>query len=74
MSNICSQLHNLFNALPRFHYPFNREEIILNGVYILFEEGEYAHGGGRIVRVGTHRGNNRLYNRLQEHFIKENKD
>ncbi len=74
ISNICSQLHSLFNILPRFRYPFLRENIIPNGIYILFEKGEYAHGGDRIVRVGTHRGDNRLYDRLREHFIKENKD
>ena len=28
----------------------------------------------RIVRIGTHRGDNNLYNRLKEHFINENKD
>jgi len=33
-----------------------------------------GHGGDRIVRVGTHRGDNRLISRLKEHFIVENKD
>jgi hypothetical protein len=50
------------NGLPR------------NGIYILFEAGETAHGTDRIVRVGTHTGQNQLRSRLRQHFVKENKD
>lgn len=74
MSQICNELHLLFNNLERYNFPFNEEDIPLNGVYVLFQEGEHAHGGDRIVRIGTHTGNNRLRLRLKEHFIKENKD
>ena len=45
-----------------------------NGIYILFEKGEKAHGEDRIVRIGTHTGNNQLLSRLNQHFINENKD
>ena len=45
-----------------------------NGIYILFEEGEQAHGMKRIVRIGTHTGNNQLRPRLSQHFINERKD
>lgn len=74
MSQICNELHLLFNNLERYRFPFNEKDIPLNGIYLLFEEGELAHGGDRIVRIGTHTGNNRLRSRLKEHFIKENKD
>jgi len=74
MNNYCKQLHGLFNELPRHHFPYDVESIPLNGIYILFEDGEHAHDYDRVVRVGTHRGKNKLPSRLKEHFIKENKD
>ncbi len=33
-----------------------------------------SHGTNRIVRVGTHTGNNQLRSRLRQHFLIENKD
>lgn len=45
-----------------------------NGVYILFEKNEFGHNGDRIVRIGSHTGNDNLVKRLEEHFLKENKD
>lgn len=74
MRQICEQLHRIFNALPRYRFPFEESPIPLNGIYILFEEGEHAHGVDRIVRVGTHRGANQLRSRLKQHFLNENKD
>ena len=74
MSDICNNIHNIFQNLKRYKFPFNEEELPQNGIYILFEKGELAHNGDRIVRVGTHTGNNNLVKRLKEHFIKENKD
>lgn len=74
MSNICNELHHIFSSRKRHHFPFNESDIPKNGIYILFEKGEMAHGTERIVRVGTHTGDNRLHSRLQEHFLKENKD
>ena len=74
MSKICAELHHLFNSKKRFYFPFNELEIPLDGIYILFEKGEYAHGGDRIVRVGTHTGMAQLRSRLKQHFINENKD
>jgi len=70
----CPKLHKLFNNLKRFSFPFNEEEIPLNGIYILFEKGEKAHGADRIVRAGTHTGLNQLRSRIKQHFINENKD
>ena len=74
MSEICYQLHHLFNSLPRHRFPFDDVEIPRNGIYVMFEEGERAHGVDRIVRVGTHTGDNQLRSRLKQHFVKENKN
>lgn len=74
MSKICHNIHQRFNGMQRFSFPFNDNEIPKNGIYILFEKGEIGHSGDRIVRVGTHTGINQLRSRLEQHFIKENKD
>ncbi len=74
MSKVCEELHQIANQLPRYYFPLDKEKIFKNGIYILFEKGEKAHNLDRIVRIGTHSGNNNLYNRLKEHFINENKD
>ena len=49
-------------------------EIPRGGIYVLFENGETGHGEERIVRIGTHTGQGQLPSRLQQHFLKENKD
>lgn len=74
MSQICHDIHQLFNAAERYSFPFNDKDIPKNGIYILFEKGEYAHAEDRIVRVGTHTGIDQLRSRLKQHFVKENKD
>jgi hypothetical protein len=71
---ICNKIHVLFASLPKFGFPFDANKVPQNGIYILFENGEFAHGVDRIVRVGTHTGNNQLRSRLEQHFLKENKD
>lgn len=74
MSEVCPALTEALNSLPRLRFPYDRSHIPLNGIYVLFEEGEPAHGGDRIVRVGTHTGTDRLPHRLEEHFLAQNKD
>ena len=74
MSEICNELHQLFNNLERFRFPLDENKIPLNGIYVLFEAGEKAHGKDRIVRIGAHTGDSQLRSRLQQHFINENKD
>ena len=74
MSEICVKLHKLFSKLNEFRFPFDAARIPQNGIYILFEKGELAHGMDRIVRIGTHNGNGNLLSRLNEHFITPNKD
>ena len=70
----CAELHQHLAALPRYRFPFDATELPKNGIYILFESGEHAHGTDRIVRIGTHRGQDQLPARLKEHFLTENKD
>ena len=72
--NFCEELHKIFNDMKKYKFPFNEQEIPKNGIYILFEKNEFAHKTNRIVRVGTHTGQNQLLSRLQQHFLNENKD
>lgn len=74
MSKNCEELHKIFNNAKRYEFPFDEKNIPKNGIYILFEKGEKAHDKDRIVRIGTHTGNNQLSPRLKQHFLNENKD
>lgn len=74
MSEACELLHHWANTLPRLNACNSAGEVPKNGIYLVFEKGETAHGGDRIVRVGTHTGNDRLAKRLHEHLFKPNKD
>jgi hypothetical protein len=74
MSYICQSVHQLFAGLPQLRSPFDKAQIPMNGIYVLYEHGEVAHGVDRIVRIGTHTGANQLPSRLEQHFLKENKD
>jgi hypothetical protein len=70
----CERLHKLFNGMkPR---RFEKSEIdgigFENGVYVIFEEGEKAHGGNRVVRIGTTTGDKTTpAGRLTEHYENE---
>lgn len=73
MTEACRYLHEQLSHLPRLR----REDLARlpkNGIYVLFENGENAHGNDRIVRVGTHRGQNNLVPRIREHLYTPNKD
>jgi len=74
MSKNCNTIHQWFNGMRKFTFPFDKQEIPENGIYILFEKGEFAHSTNRVVRIGTHTGQNQLRSRLFQHFLKENKD
>lgn len=74
MGEICCRLHQIFNLQRIYDFPYHDSDVPLNGVYLLFEAGELAHGGKRIVRVGTHTGQNQLRSRLKQHFLLEKKD
>ena len=74
MSSNCAAIHEIVKKLKRYHFPFEESEIPLNGIYLLYEKDEIGHHQDRIVRVGTHTGDNQLRSRLKQHFLKENKD
>lgn len=74
MKSIVAELHELFNNKTRLSFPFEDKDIPKNGVYIIFQKGESFKGMDRIVRVGTHTGQNQLRSRLRQHFEKENKN
>ena len=46
----------------------------LNGIFILYEQGETSHGTERIVRVGTHAGKDQLPSKVKLHIVNGNKD
>jgi hypothetical protein len=73
MTEACQYLHDILSRLPRLRRD-DLERVPPNGVYVLFEKGEYGHGGKRIVRIGTHRGPNNLAPRIREHLYTPNKD
>lgn len=70
----CEELHMLCKNARKYNYPFNASEIPRNGIYVMFEKGECGHEGERIVRIGTHTGDDQLRSRLKQHFEMENKD
>lgn len=72
--NNCAQLHAWARTLKRHRFPFDESLLPHDGVYVLFEKGERAHRGERVVRVGTHTGVGQLRSRLRQHFLVENKD
>jgi hypothetical protein len=74
IEDVCTAVHRLVRKLPRHKFPFDEQQIPQNGIYVLFEKGETGHRGNRIVRIGTHTGQNQLRSRLRQHFIQENKD
>lgn len=67
-------IHEWMTRLPRYHWNQIDSVPFHNGIYIMFETGEKLYGMDRIVRIGTHRADGRLKERLKDHFFKENKD
>ena len=73
-SSLSLQLHKILNTLPRHRFPLAMSNIPYNGIYVMFERGEYYQSYDRVVRVGTHVSPNRLRNRIRDHYLVENKD
>lgn len=71
---MCARVHELFQTMTQMRFPYNDRLLPRNGIYVLFETGEFGHGTSRIVRIGTHRGQDQLQPRLTQHFVQENKD
>ena len=74
VDEVCHDLHHLLGGLTAFGFPYPESQIPQNGIYVLFEDGEFAHGTNRVVRIGTHTGTNQLRSRLKQHFLSEVKD
>ena len=76
MSDLYNYIHEYFNQQPRVTFPYDnkalKEITDSNGLYVLFEKGETYNGLDRIVRIGSHDGNNRLIKRLNNHFKSTN--
>lgn len=74
MSELCLRLHAKASTLLRHRFPFDPKLLPQDGIYIVFEKGEVGHGGDRITRIGTHTGVQQLRSRLEQHFLRANKD
>jgi len=74
VNSFCQSIHKLMNQSTRYDFHFSEKYIPKNGIYILFEKNEVSHGVDRIVRVGTHTGQNQLLSRIKQHFLNKNKD
>ncbi len=74
MSKECAILHGIVCSMERHYFPFDDSLIPEDGIYVLFQKGEFGHGAERIVRIGTHTGEGQLPSRLWQHFLNENKD
>lgn len=72
--NKADELHVIFNQAKRYDNQFDSDELIDNGIYILFEKGEKYGSIDRVVRVGTHTGNNKLPARMVQHYRIQTKD
>ena len=74
--NISFELHKLFNnpQLPFYGFGDLHKVKCTNGIYILFENGEFYKDLKRVVRIGTNRTQERFYRRLNDHYVANNKD
>jgi hypothetical protein len=71
VEQVCHSMHELVATLPMYGFPYSEAQVPRNGIYFLFEDDELAHGVNRIVRVGSHTGDNQLRPRLKQHFLNE---
>lgn len=65
-------LHKIFHQLPRYSWTMIDGIPYQNGIYVMFEKGETFFDMDRIVRIGTHTAQDRLLQRLKNHFEKKN--
>lgn len=71
-SYMTEHLYNLICKLPRYNYETPRNQLPHNGVYIFYERGQTLNINNcvadKIVRIGTHKKDNRFRRRMREHF------
>lgn len=61
MSQHCCELHEIVHKMTRHHFPFEGNLIPRNGVYLLFETGEYDPAYQSNIE-------NRVSDYIQKHF------
>lgn len=64
----CETLHKIIRRGKRLDFNSDLSALPLNGVYIMFEKDELAHDGERIVRIGINEGQDRLRERITNHY------
>lgn len=69
---VYTSIHEIIEPLPLYRYPLSKRDLPDNGLYFFYEEGESFHADDqardRIARVGTHREQDRLPDRISIHF------
>ena len=73
-NEFCLEFHKLISELPVYNADTLDDIPFVNGIYFVFEKNEVYHGYRRIVRVGTHTADDRLKERLSDHFRSTSKD
>ena len=70
------EVYDLVRQLPRFDHLTPKDRMPANGIYVFFEQGETADWRGehvpRIVRIGTHRKDDRFPGRIRQHYGRVN--
>ena len=67
--NRYEKLTSIFNNAIRHRFPYSEMAINKNGIYIMFENSEKHNEFDRVVRIGSHTGADRLFERINEHYI-----
>lgn len=66
------EIHRLFSSLQKYDYSSISQIPFKNGIYVMFDKYEIFEDYYRIVRIGTHTGQNNLISRLNSHFRSKN--
>lgn len=67
------ELYSFQIKRPRYNYLTAGRDLPRNGIYFFFEKGEKVDQGvERIVRVGTHKADNRFRGRIRQHYGNRN--
>ncbi len=68
----CLVIHGMLDPLPFYDFRTPTRRLPRNGIYFFFEQDEFCREfeviRPRIVRVGTHRKQDRLRSRIRQHF------
>lgn len=72
-TSLTRELYSFQLKRPRYNYLTASSLLPKNGIYFFFEKGEvFGDGLERIVRVGTHRADNRFRGRIRQHYGSRN--